>query len=160
MEKLIFRKYDGTLINDVTQYLIDWTKEHPKHDITIGCDSQEHGKYIKYAICIVMHMFDESGSGKGAHSICAVVYDKSKNIKTDLYNKLWAEAELVLQAAQMIEKSKCKVTVHLDFNSKETEYSNMLYNSGIGYLKAHGFDAVGKPFAYASTHVADKICKQ
>lgn len=158
-KNLEFEKMDGTKITNVNSYIKDWVRENPFGEVTIGCDSQEHTKYIKYSIAIVMHYVDESGRGHGAHVISASVLDRSKNMKSDIYTKLWAEAELTIQTAQMLDGCVPNIKIHLDYNSKEDEYSNVLYAAGIGYVKGMGYHAEGKPFAWAASHVADDICK-
>jgi len=158
---LIFKKIDGEIINDVNNYVNNYIKENPYIDITIGCDSQEHSKYIKYSVVIVMHKLDKYGVGHGAHVINANYIDTSKTIKSDIYSKLWVEAELTIQTAQMLNlKNYFKnIKIHLDYNSKEEEFSNVLYSSGMGFVKGMGFEAYGKPYAWAASSVADRNCR-
>lgn len=158
--ELVFKKYNGDVIEDIRTYVKDWNESNPYGNIVVGCDSQEHATFIKYAITICMHAMDETGLGHGAHVIYATVIDKSVNMKSDIYTKLWAESELTVQAASMIGDIGKKITIHLDYNSKEEEYSNVLYNAGIGYAKGLGFEAMGKPYAWAASHTADKIAKR
>jgi predicted RNase H-related nuclease YkuK (DUF458 family) len=164
-KKLIFAKADGTIITDVNQYVKDFLKEFPHAEVTIGCDSQAHARYVKYSVVIVMHIFNESKesnpdrTGHGAHVISASVVDRSKNLKTDLYTKLWAEAMYTVETAQMLDGCSKNVKIHLDYNSKEDEYSNVLYASGIGFVKGMGYEAYGKPHAWAASHAADDFCK-
>ncbi len=165
MSKLIFKKIDGTVIKDVNQYVKDWMSKYPYAEVTIGCDSQAHAKYIKYSIVIVMHIFYESKEenpnrvGNGAHVISADVIDRNRNLKSDLYSKLWAEAMYTVEAAQLIDKCTKNIVIHLDFNSNEDAYSNVLYASGLGYVKGMGYEAYGKPYAWASSHAADHLCR-
>ena len=158
-KNLIFKKVDETIINDVNEYVKEWINENPFGEVTIGCDSQEHSKCIKYSTVIVMHFVDESGRGHGAHVISASYDDKTKSVKTDIYTKLWAEAEFTIQTAQMLDGCTKNIKIHLDYNSKEDEFSNVLYAAGIGFVKGMGYEAEGKPHAWAATHVADDICK-
>jgi len=173
-EKLVFRKVDGTKIDDVNQYVAKWAVENPHGHIYIGCDSQEHSNYVKYAISIVMHYKDQYGMGKGAHVINSIIMDRkyktspkarySKNGKkffdtSLLQEKLWKEVEFTIQAASLLDGCEKKITIHVDYNSKAEEVSNMLYSSGIGYAKGFGFEAEGKPHAWAATHVADTYCR-
>jgi predicted RNase H-related nuclease YkuK (DUF458 family) len=158
--QLNFQKIDGTPILDVLSYVKEWINKHPYGDITIGCDSQPHGKKVRYAITICMHDIDKYGGGHGAHVIHAIHYDSHTSLKKDLYTKLWAEAELTITAGEMIKDCGKTINIHLDFNSKETEYSNVLYASGIGYVASLGYKAYGKPHAWASTHAADKLAKE
>lgn len=165
-KKLVFKKIDGTVIEDVNQYVKDWVKQFPHSEITVGCDSQAFSRFIKYSIVIVMHKFLESKEqnknrvGKGAHVISATIIDKRKDLKKDLYSKLFEEALYTVEAAQMLDGCEKNIIIHLDYNSKKTEYSNIVYDVGIGYVKGMGYQAVGKPYAWAASHAADDICKK
>ena len=48
-QNLIFKKFDGTVIEDVNKYVRDWATENPYGTVIIGCDSQEFARYVKYA---------------------------------------------------------------------------------------------------------------
>jgi len=180
MKDLIFRKFDGTLIEDVNTYVKEWARENPYGEIIIGCDSQEHSRYVTYAIVIVMHfrMFlgnDKSGQpvyrGQGAHVIKAIIKDKtSKTPKSArrgrkefdtaaLQGKLWKEVEYTIEAAQMLDGCDKKIKIHVDYNSDESAVSNILYAPGVGYAQGMGYEAEGKPHAWAATHVADSLCR-
>jgi predicted RNase H-related nuclease YkuK (DUF458 family) len=171
---LVFKKFDGTIIKDVNQYVKDWVKENPYGTVTIGCDSQEFPRYVKYATVIVMHVKDKQGVGHGAHVIDSIIFDKEMKTKhgyvsnkegnkefdtSKLHNKLWREVELTIQAAHMLDGCEKKIKIHLDYNSDEKEVSNVLYASGIGYAQSMGYEAMGKPFAYCATHTADALCR-
>jgi len=179
-QKLAFRKLDGTAIGNVSQYVKNWITEYPYGEIIIGCDSQEHSRYVKYAIVIVMHVFFESKYdnpdrvGNGAHVIKAIIFDK--NYKTPkgamkikegrrdfntstIHGRLWKEVELTIEAAQMLEGCQKKIMIHIDYNSDESAASHTLYASGIGYANGMGYEAKGKPFSYVATHTADRLCR-
>lgn len=158
-DKLVFKKYDGTLIGDVNEYVKNWMKNNPDSSIIIGCDSQRLSKCVKFIVTIVMHIRDKWGVGHGAHVIYASIYNKDIEFRKDIARKLWAESEYAVEAAQMISCCEKKITIHLDYNSDITKYSNIVYNSGIGYVKGMGYEAMGKPLAYAASHVADGLCK-
>jgi len=164
-KKLVFKKIDGTIITDVNQYVKEWIAKYPYSEVTIGCDSQAFARFVKYSVVIVMHIFYESKEknphrvGNGAHVISATIIDKDKHLKSDIYTKLWAETMFTVQAAQMLDECTKNIQIHLDYNSKEGEYSNVLYNSGIGFVKGMGYEAFGKPYAWAATHAADDLCK-
>jgi predicted RNase H-related nuclease YkuK (DUF458 family) len=170
-KELVFRKFDGTLIENVAQYVKDWSKENPFGQIIVGCDSQEHARYVKYAVVIVMHYRDKYEIGHGAHVIQAITAE-SKPRKTytirggkrefdtsNLQGKLWKEVELTIQAADMLGDCEKKIKIHVDYNSKEGTGSHILYAPGLGYAQGMGYEAVGKPYAWASTHVADALCR-
>lgn len=158
-EELTFKKYDGTPIKDVHNYVKYWVQENPFGTVTIGCDSQEHARYIKYAVTVVMHYKDEMGMGHGGHVIYATFSDNTKNMKSDVYTKLWAEAEVTIEVAKLVGEIGVKPVIHLDYNSDEKEYSHVLYAAGLGYCKGMGYEAQGKPHAWAASHTADRIAK-
>lgn len=180
---LEFRKFDGTLIEDVNAYVKSWANENPHGQIIIGCDSQEHTKYVTYAIAIVMHHRDFLGRekngttiyrGHGAHVIKSVLKDtkhrtpagtlKVKNGKKTfdtavLQGKLWKEVEYTIQAAKMLDGCNLKIKIHVDYNSDEGEMSNVLYAPGVGFAQGMGYEAEGKPHAWAASCVADALCR-
>lgn len=158
-DRLLFKKLDGDIIENVHEYVKAWVKENPHGDVTIGCDSQEHSRYIKYAMVIVMHRRDSAGVGKGGHVISATYLDTSKKMKSDIYTKLWAETELTIEVAKLVGDIGLKLKIHLDYNSDDTKYSHVLYTAGIGYAEGLGYEAKGKPFAWASSNLADKLAK-
>ena len=174
MTQLEFRKFDGTKIENVNQYVKNWSMENPYGQIIIGCDSQEHARYVKYAIAIVMHFKDKYDIGHGAHVIKSILIDRKhrtpkgtlkihngrKSFDTSvLQGKLWKEVELTVETAQMLEGCNKKIKVHVDYNSDENAASHILYAPGIGFAQGLGFEAEGKPHAWAATHVADSLCR-
>jgi len=170
MEALKFKKIDGTVIVDVEAYVKDWVKNNPYGKLIIGCDSQIHGRRIKFSTVVIMHYKDRYDQGKGAHVIIADVWEKRMN-KTqveEMPNKLWREAEYALQAAQTIngvdELFKMKITVHLDFNSEansnsHANLSNMMYGAGLGLLSAYGYKVYGKPDSVIASNCADHFAR-
>jgi len=164
-KKLIFKKADGTIIENVNQYVVNWLKSNPYGSIILGCDSQVHGRRIKYSVVICMHRVDEMGIGHGAHVISADLWEKrvSKNQLDEIPSKLWKEAEYVLFTAQLVDGNdelfKKKIVIHLDFSPNEEHKSNMVYNAGIGMINGMGYKAIGKPDAYAACHTADHYCR-
>ena len=163
--KLDWKKYDGTPIPNILDYINGWISEWPNGEIMIGCDSQAHTTHIKYSVTINMHMIDSGGTGKGGHIIFANVIDTSKTVKNDLYTKLWAEVEYSVIAAQEIdaENLSVRIIIHLDYNSKPEKYSNVLYSGGLGYVRGMfpygNVEVYGKPDAWAASHSADALCK-
>lgn len=173
-QELEFRKFDGTLIENVSQYVKNWVAENPYGKIIIGCDSQEHSRFVTYAIAIVMHRKDKYDIGHGAHVIKSIIRDQKyktpkgtlkikdgkKSFDTSvLQGKLWKEVEFTIQAAKLLEDCNKKIMIHVDYNSDESAMSNVLFAPGIGYAQGMGYEAEGKPYAWASSTVADKLCK-
>lgn len=160
-----FKKLDGTHIDDVRSYVKDWVSKNPYGKIIIGCDSQVHGRKIKYSVAVCMQYKDKYGQGHGAHVIAADVWHNRmmKSQADEMPSRLWKEAEYVIKAAMMIddndEEFKKRITIHLDYNSDVNAKSNILYASGMGYVTGLGYNAKGKPDAYVATHSADNLCK-
>lgn len=166
MEKtLIFKKIGGEIIQDVESYVKNWTKENPYGQVIIGCDSQMHGRRIKYSVAIVMHYMDKMGVGHGGHVLVADIWEKrnAKSPVEEMPSKLWKEAEFTLTAAQMVDGNdevfKKRIMLHLDYSDDAKNKSNIMFASGIGYLQGMGYYAEGKPHAYVATHTADALCR-
>jgi len=163
--KLVFKKVNGTVIEDVEKYVKDWTKENPFGSVIIGCDSQVHGRRVKYSVAVVMHYIDKMGGGHGGHVLVADIWEKrvAKTPLEEMPSKLWKEAEFCLIAAQMVdggsELFKKRITLHLDYSDDAKNKSNIMFAAGLGYLTGMGYNAMGKPHAYVATHTADAFCR-
>jgi len=164
-KKLIFKRLTGEVIENVEKYVKDWTKENPYGKVIIGCDSQMHGRRIKYSVAIVMHYIDRMGGGHGGHVIVADIWEKRKASSPieEMPSKLWKEAEFTLAAAQMVdgndETFKKRIMLHLDYNVETKFKSNIMFASGLGYLQGMGYHAEGKPASWCATHTADHFCR-
>ena len=108
---------------------------------------------------IALRHVDEYGIGHGAHCVFATIVDNHKNVKSDLYTKLWGEVELAVTTADMIKDCGKKIIIHLDYNSNDKFYSNMIYNTGIGYATAMGYEVHGKPDGWVASFTSDKMCR-
>jgi predicted RNase H-related nuclease YkuK (DUF458 family) len=164
-KKLIFKKINGEIVENVEQYVKDWSLKNPYGKVILAVDSQVHGRRIKFSIVIVMHFIDRMGMGKGGHVIIADVWEK-RTISSQLEgmpDKLWKEALFALQAAKMVDGNddmfKKRIEIHLDINSDSKGGSNIMYASGIGLLTGCGYNALGKPFAKCASNVADHFCR-
>lgn len=166
MEKtLTFKKVSGHVIENVEQYVKSWTQEHPYGRIIIGCDSQVHGRRVKYSVAVVMHDVDRMGVGHGAHVLVADLWEKrmAKSPLEEMPAKLWKEAELTLIAAQMVDGNdeifKKRMILHLDYSNDAANKSNIMFAAGLGYLTGMGYHAEGKPASWCATHTADHFCR-
>ena len=154
---MVFRTRDGIVIENIANYVEEWTTRHPDSEIYVGCDSQEVGHKINYVTTICMYEF-----GKGAHVIhCKETIDKPAKLNpiANMHPKLWSEVVRSVNVAESLKDINAKITVHVDYNSKQSEKSNQLYEAGIGYAKSMGYDAVGKPDAWAASSAADNYCR-
>lgn len=164
-KELIFKKVDGTVIDNVEKYVKDWAKENPYGKIIVASDSQVHSRRIKFSIIIVMHYIDQMGIGHGGHLLVCDIWEKrmTKNPTDEMSIKLWNEAQYALIAANMVNGSdeyfKSHIEVHLDINSEEKYDSHFMYASGIGLIQSSGYIAKGKPFSTLASNSADHFCR-
>lgn len=163
----IFKKLDGTIITDVEQYVKNWLEdnkvEFPYSDIIVGCDSQIHGRRIKYSIVVCMHRVDRMKQGRGAHIVSCSIWEKrTKSQKEEMIPKLWKEAQYALLATQLVDSKnemKRRITVHLDLNSNEDYASYAVYSGGMGMIRGMGYKVFGKPDSQVSSIVADHYAR-
>ncbi|MEY2701433.1 MAG: hypothetical protein RLY43_53 [Bacteroidota bacterium] len=149
-----FTTTKGVKIDNVVDYVTTWVNNHDNCEIFIGCDSQEIGSKITYATVICLYQY-----GLGGHVIICKEIQKIKPKSVQMVSRLWVEVEKAVEVADMFKDLDKKITIHIDYNSKPSEKSNVLHESGIGYAKSMGYDAVGKPFAWAATHISDLYCR-
>ena len=154
-----FKTRQGLIIGDLRQYVKEWLSSRDNTQIWVGCDSQSHGKTIAYATTVCLYE-----QGKGAHVISQKIHvpnkSKSRGKKSledgSNNNRLWEEIEYAVLVADELKDLGAKITIHADYNSKVEEVSNQLFDAGIGFALAKGYEAVGKPWAFAATYAADK----
>lgn len=162
-----FRKYNGEMINDVYEYVVDIVTSDPSINVAIGCDSAQLRHKTQYAVTVVTH---SDYYKHGAH----VVYSKFKIDKVkNRFNRLWKECEYVFDIAEEmhnnLEKAKYKrnneksffklVDVHLDLNPNALFGSNVVCTPALSWFKSLGYNTVLKPDSYAAMVAADRLCK-
>lgn len=150
-----FQNRNGIKIENVLEYVKRWLDDHKQSNIYIGCDSQETNNRITYVTTICLYE-----NGRGAHVIYKKEYEPKENkTRTNMYTRLWNEVTKSIDVANVLKCLNKPITVHVDYNSKQNEKSNQLYEAGIGYAKSMGYDAVGKPEAWAASNCADNYCR-
>jgi predicted RNase H-related nuclease YkuK (DUF458 family) len=150
-----FQNKDGVKIENVSEYVKNWLSQNDNSDIYIGCDSQETNHRVTYVTTICLYE-----KGRGAHVIYKKEYEpKTTRGKMNMHTRLWTEVTKSIEVADMLKVLDRPITVHVDYNSKQSEKSNQLYEAGIGYAKSMGYDAVGKPDAWAASSAADNLCR-
>jgi predicted RNase H-related nuclease YkuK (DUF458 family) len=152
-----FTQTNGKVIDDLFGYVKEWVEKYPNSEIYIGCDSQEVASKINYVTTVCLYEI-----GHGVHVILnkeSIPKPKTINPLANMHPKLWFEVVKSVEVAEYLKGIEKKITVHVDYNSKQSEKSNQLYEAGIGYAKAMGYDAVGKPHAWAASCAADNYCR-
>lgn len=183
MENLVWKKWNGERILDINQYVLNYIKNVDKNaKIIVGCDSDNHARKTNYAITII---FYNENLRNGAHVVSAR-YNVPK-IK-DVVTKLWNEAVFVHDIAESLDNTlrnahyyykfdrnyydgsmpEKLVEIHVDLNATKStrngarmtnNKSNKIYNDVMGWLCGERYKVMGKPYAYASSSCADKVCR-
>jgi len=154
-----FKLFSGEKIDDVGEYLRRYYEKYPDVEIYVGCDSNNHGGFTKYATVISLLR-----PSKGVH----VIFNRfTIKRERDLFLRLWRETECSLEAAKIVRSSlenifgsddKCIPTIHLDYNKQAKYKSHIVHDAAIGYLMANGFTKVEtKSDAWASSFCADML---
>ena len=179
MKTSVFRKVDGTVIENVAQYIKDYFVQKRREtsdgfEIFIGTDSQRvrKGRLTLYATVICLYTV-----GKGAH----IIYAKTKRndiaptarknkrgkkvrpADTGLFYRLQWEIDYSMQVANYLNENKvfaeCDVAqVHLDISVNEENDSNIAY--GYAMAVASGYNPRCKPQAIAASYAADMMVRR
>lgn len=182
MEKLIWRKWNKEVIDDINEYVLNYVKNVDRNvKIIVGCDSQPHRRRLTYAVTVIMY---NETLKKGAHAVYAKI--KIPRVR-DVNAKIRKEAEFVYNVAESLDQTlrgtyyykfdknnyddtipTKLVEVHVDVNPKRNtrngrkfsnNLSNEVYSEIMGWLCGSGFRVISKPYSYGSTGTADKLCK-
>ena len=179
MKTSVFRKVDGTVIENVAQYIKDYFAQKRYEslegfEIFIGTDSQRvrKGRLTLYATVICLYTV-----GKGAH----IIYTKTKRndiaptarknkksakqrpADTGLFYRLQWEVDYSMQVANYLNENKvfaeCDIAqVHLDISVNEENDSNIAY--GYAMAVASAYNPRTKPNAIAASYAADMVVRK
>jgi predicted RNase H-related nuclease YkuK (DUF458 family) len=146
----VFRTSGGSVVEDLRQYIIDWMAEHNGCEIYIGSDSQVRGDRVKYST--VVCLWDVG------HGVWEAYRNEELQNPKDRYTRLWNEVTRSVELADEL-KDLGEIHVHMDYNSNPKYPSYQLYDAGIGYVTGMGFNAAGKPLAWAASSGANRHCQ-
>ena len=108
-----FKKFGGEKITDIIEYIKDYVKEHPNVTISLGCDSVQRRRKTVYAFTL---MFYSVSIKNGAH----VVYFRENVSKIrDTYDRLYKEAEFLIEIAEWLDKELSKFYTRQDLTDLE-----------------------------------------
>lgn len=152
MEKY-FKQIDGKRVN-LIEHCSEILGKYPNAEILIGCDSQNHKQYTRYAVAVVFRY-----GISGAHYIFTIV--KTDKIK-DLFTRLFKECELSLEIANFItENTSYKVkAIELDFNNYTITKSTPLISATKGWCESLGYTVILKDGDKIASRAADKHCRK
>jgi len=138
---------------DVVLFIRDWFEKYPNSEVHIGADSKKRGLTTSYACGICLYNVGRGGT---------VLYHR-KLVPTagSNHERLWVELEIAMEISNYLRKElgpDMEINVHIDYNSEPMyKVSNALYSSGMAWIKSSGYNAYGKPHAWAASSVADKL---
>jgi len=145
-----FRTTGGSVVADLHQFIALWLEEHKTGQIFIGSDSQVRGDIVKYSTVVCLW---EVG-----HGVWEAYRNEVSERPKDRFTRLWKEVMHSVELADQL-RDLGEIHVHIDFNSDPSFASHQLYDAGIGYVTSMGFNAAGKPFAWAASSGANRHCQ-
>ena len=146
----VFRTSGGCVVADIREFIKDWMKAHKGGEIYIGSDSQARGNKVKYSTVVCLW---DVGHGVW-EAYCKEELERPKDRYTRLWNEVIRSVELADELQDLGE-----IHVHMDYNSNPNYASYQLYDAGIGYVTGMGYNATGKPLAWAATSGANRHCQ-
>ncbi|MGA0212257.1 MAG: ribonuclease H-like YkuK family protein [Flavobacteriaceae bacterium] len=148
---LLFKDIRGNRIDPVA-HTLEVIKNFPYAEIHIGTDSQNINKKTIYTTVIAFRL-----GSRGVHYILS-----KSSIKqiTDMWTRLWKEAELSVDTAEWLTKKvSVKVEIDMDYNEDESFKSNKLISAAKGWANSLGYKVNVKPNNQIATRAADYHCK-
>lgn len=175
-----FQKLDGTIIEDVAQYVKDYFYAKRElgmgeFQLFIGSDSQRvrKGRMTLYSTVICLYTV-----GKGAH----LIYAKTKRndiaptarkrkggmkrpADSGLFYRLQWEVEYSMQVANYLNANnvfaECGIAeMHFDIAVNPEFDSHIAYTYAVGYAKSYGYNPRTKPEAIAASYAADMCVRR
>lgn len=122
--------------------------------ICVGSDSQAYKTHIEYATVIVVLR-----EGKGGFMFMRN-YKGSKQIriKERMLKEVTMSVEVAYAICNILDRYNVDLEVHADINTDPKFESNIALKDAMGYILGMGFVFKAKPFAFASSSCADKVC--
>jgi len=170
--EMTWRRVDHGVINepliDYLEKLIEIEQEKGnKVKICIGTDSQKKGKAYKFATAILCEVKEPMGMvygkmtyiGRGAKVISGVFLDRTPmKIQARMLKEVQLSIDVGYNILPLLELYEIEFEIHADVNPDPKAGSNVALEQSVGYIKAMGFTCKIKPFAYAASSGADRLC--
>jgi predicted RNase H-related nuclease YkuK (DUF458 family) len=122
--------------------------------VCIGTDSQVRGKSVQFATVIV---FLREGKG-GFMFIQTEVINQSMTIRERMINEVGRSVTTAYDLGEIFNQYKVPMEIHADINTDTSFKSNVALKEAMGYIRAMGYAFKAKPYAFASSSCADKVC--
>jgi predicted RNase H-related nuclease YkuK (DUF458 family) len=129
--------------------------EGKKLRICVGTDSQRHGSGYKYATNIIILT-----EGGGGIIIFSTEFIKGKiTINERMLKEVEKSIAVAYEIYPLLDLYGIKLEVHADINTNPMHESNKALKMAVGYIQGMGYEFKVKPFSFASSNCADKLCK-
>jgi predicted RNase H-related nuclease YkuK (DUF458 family) len=154
-----WRKLDGSRIllpiaEAVEQVILKEKELGNKLRICIGTDSQVRGSEIGFATVIV---FLREGRG-GYMYINNEESRQAMSLKERMIYEVGKSVGIAYELADLLVLHNIPLEVHADINTDVSFKSNIALKEAMGYIMGMGYEFKAKPFAFASSSCADKVC--
>ena len=148
---LLFKDISGKRI-DTLAHTLNILKKNPSVEIHVGSDSQSVGKQTIYCTVIAYRF-----GNRGVHYVLS---KKAEPLISDMWTRLWKEAELSIEVAEWISKLvPLKIEIDMDYNEDENFQSYKLISAAKGWANSLGYKVNVKPHNQIATRAADHHCK-
>lgn len=148
---LLFKDINGKRI-DTLAHTLNILKKNPSVEIHVGSDSQSVGKQTIYCTVIAYRF-----GNRGVHYVLSKT---AVPLISDMWTRLWKEAELSIEVAEWISKLvPLKIEIDMDYNEDENFQSYKLISAAKGWANSLGYKVNVKPNNQIATRAADHHCK-
>jgi len=148
---LLFKDISGKRI-DTLAHTLNILKKNPSVEIHVGSDSQSVGKQTIYCTVIAYRF-----GNRGVHYVLSKT---AVPLISDMWTRLWKEAELSIEVAEWISKLvPLKIEIDMDYNEDENFQSYKLISAAKGWANSLGYKVNVKPHNQIATRAADHHCK-
>lgn len=137
--------------------------------ICVGTDSQKKRKGFQYAAVIIVEMKEPMGllngkmtyKGLGAKVISGVFHEKRKpSLRERMLKEVQLSINVCFHILDLVELYELDLEIHADVNPNPRWASNVALNEVVGFCKGMNLNYKVKPFAYAASNGADRLCNR
>ncbi len=122
--------------------------------VCIGTDSEVRGENVEFATVIVF-LREKKGGFMYIHNFKEV---RKMSLKERMILEVSKSVEVAYSLCELLDKYNVELEVHADINTDPEFKSNVALKEAMGYILGMGFIFKAKPFAFASSSCADKVC--
>ncbi len=175
--KMEFKNIEWKRVNHGTigEPLVDYLEKiiNEQHElgnklkVCVGTDSQKRGKGFQYATAILIEMKApiDMGNGAieykgiGAKVISGAFHERYKpSIRERMLKEVQLSINTCFEIVDLVDLYDIEMEIHADVNPNPMWASNIALTEVVGFCKGMNFTYKVKPFAYAASSGADKLC--